>query len=119
MTAPNPTTEPHRFLEHLYQAAVRRALPLHNTAAFLPPPPKGRTIVLGAGKAGGAMAQAVEALWPADAPLEGLVVTRYHHMPPRPEGLKQRIEIVEASHPVPDAAGLAGGAAHPRPWRRA
>ena len=85
---PNPTTEPHRFLEHLYQAAVRRALPLHNTAAFLPPPPKGRTIVLGAGKAGGSMAQAVEALWPADAPLEGLVVTRYHHIPPRPKDCK-------------------------------
>ena len=58
---PNPATEPHRFLEHLYHAAVRRALPLHNTAASLPPPPKGRTIVLGAGKAGGSMAQAVEA----------------------------------------------------------
>ncbi|HSV34216.1 MAG TPA: glycerate kinase [Ramlibacter sp.] len=107
MTAPHPATEPRRFLEHLYQAAVRRALPLHNTAAFLPPPPRGRTLVLGAGKAGGSMAQAVEALWPADAPLEGLVVTRYHHIPPRPPGLKQRIEIVEASHPVPDAAGLA------------
>ena len=103
---PNPATEPRRFLEHLYHAAVQRALPLHNTAAFLPPPPKGRTIVLGAGKAGGSMAQAVEALWPADAPLEGLVVTRYHHIPPRPEGLKRRIEIVEAAHPVPDAAGL-------------
>ena len=71
---------------------MRRALPLHNTAAFLPPPPRGRTIVLGAGKAGGSMAQAVEALWPADAPLEGLVVTRYHHIPPRPEELKKRIE---------------------------
>jgi len=106
MTAPNPATDPRRFLEHLYHAAVKRALPLHNTAAFLPPPPKGRTIVLGAGKAGGSMAQAVEALWPADAPLEGLVVTRYHHIPPRPEGLKKRIEIVEAAHPVPDAAGL-------------
>jgi glycerate 2-kinase len=104
---PNPATEPRRFLEHLYHTAVRRALPLHNTAAFLPSPPKGRTIVLGAGKAGGSMAQAVEALWPADAPLEGLVVTRYHHIPPRPEGLKSRIEIVEAAHPVPDAAGLA------------
>jgi len=103
---PNPAAEPRRFLEHLYHAAVRRALPLHNTAAFLPAPPKGRTIVLGAGKAGGSMAQAVEALWPADAPLEGLVVTRYHHVPPRPEGLKQRIEVVEAAHPVPDAAGL-------------
>jgi glycerate 2-kinase len=103
---PNPATEPRQFLEYLYQAAVRRALPLHNTAAFLPPPPRGRTIVLGAGKAGGSMAQAVEALWPADAPLEGLVVTRYHHVPPRPQGLRQRIELVEASHPVPDAAGL-------------
>ena len=103
---PHPATEPRRFLEHLYHAAVQRALPLHNTAAFLPPPPKGRTIVLGAGKAGGSMAQAVEARWPADAPLEGLVVTRYHHIPPRPEGLKRRIEIVEAAHPVPDAAGL-------------
>ncbi len=92
---PNPATEPRRFLEHLYRAAVQRALPLHNTAAFLPSPPKGRTIVLGAGKAGGSMAQAVEALWPADAPLEGLVVTRYQHIPPRPTGLKQRIEIVE------------------------
>jgi hydroxypyruvate reductase len=106
MTAPNPATEPHRFLEYLYHAAVRRALPLHNMAAFLPPPPKGRTVVLGAGKAGGSMAHAVEALWPADAPLQGLIVTRYHHVPPRPDGLKPRVEIVEASHPVPDAAGL-------------
>ena len=98
---------PRAFLEQLFHAAVERALPLANTAAFLPAPPRGRTIVLGAGKAGGAMAQAVEALWPADAPLSGLVVTRYHHTPPRPEGLPQRIEVVEAAHPVPDAAGLA------------
>jgi hydroxypyruvate reductase len=95
------------FLRHLYDAAVLRALPLHNTAAHLPAPPKGRTVVLGAGKAGGAMAQAVEALWPADKPLSGLVVTRYHHTPPRPAGVPERIEVVEASHPVPDAAGLA------------
>lgn len=95
------------FLRSLFQAAVTRALPLHNTAAFLPPPPKGRTIVLGAGKAGGAMAQAVEALWPVDAPLSGLVVTRYGHTPPRPAGLTQRIDVVEAAHPVPDAAGMA------------
>jgi len=107
MTAPDPATQPRQFLEHLYNAAVRRALPLHNTAACLPRPPKGRTVVIGAGKAGGSMAQAVEALWPADAPLEGLVVTRYHHIPPRPAGLASRIEIVEAAHPVPDAAGLA------------
>jgi hydroxypyruvate reductase len=106
MTAPDPASQPRLFLEHLFHAAVTRALPLHNTAAFLPAPPKGRTIVIGAGKAGGSMAQAVEALWPAEARLEGLVVTRYHHTPPRPAGLKQRIEIVEAAHPVPDAAGL-------------
>ncbi len=104
---PDPARDPRAFLQSLYDAAVRRALPLHNTAAFLPPPPRGRTIVLGAGKAGGSMAQAVEALWPAEAPLEGLVVTRYHHIPPRPEGLPVRIELVEAAHPVPDAAGLA------------
>ena len=94
------------FLRQLYDVAVQRALPLHNTAAHLPAPPKGRTLVLGAGKAGGAMAQAVEALWPADAPLSGLVVTRYGHTPPRPAGLPERIEVVEAAHPVPDAAGL-------------
>ena len=103
---PNAATHPREFLETLFRAAVTRALPLHNTAACLPKPPKGRTIVIGAGKAGGSMAQAVEAFWPPDAPLEGLVVTRYHHIPPRPEGLAQRIELVEAAHPVPDAAGL-------------
>jgi glycerate 2-kinase len=102
-----PTVQnPRALLRHLYDVAVQRALPLHNTAAHLPAPPRGRTLVLGAGKAGGAMAQAVESLWPVDAPLSGLVVTRYHHTPPRPEGLAQRIEVVEAAHPVPDAAGL-------------
>jgi hydroxypyruvate reductase len=99
--------QPQGFLRQLYDAAVLRALPIHNTAAYLPPPPKGRTLVLGAGKAGGAMAQAVEALWPSDKPLSGLVVTRYGHAPPRPAGVPERIEVVEASHPVPDAAGLA------------
>ena len=103
----DPRIDPEAFLRQLYDAAVHRALPLHNTALHLPAPPKGRTVVLGAGKAGGAMAQAVEALWPADKPLSGLVVTRYHHTPPRPSGLPERIEVVEASHPVPDAAGLA------------
>jgi hydroxypyruvate reductase len=101
------SAQPRQFLESLYMAAVTRAPPLRNTAVYLPGPPRGRTLVLGAGKAGGSMAQAVEALWPPDAPLEGLVVTRYGHIPPRPAGLKQRIEIVEAAHPVPDAAGLA------------
>ncbi len=107
MPAPNPHHFPREFLAHLYQVAVQRAQALHTTAAFLPPPPCGRTLVLGAGKAGGAMAQAVEALWPADAPLSGLVVTRYDHVPHRPGGLPLRIEVVEAAHPVPDAAGLA------------
>ncbi len=109
----NPATHPKEFLRHLFDVAVKRALPSDNTAAYLPTPPTpssgGRTIVIGAGKAGGSMAQAVEALWPQDAPMQGLVVTRYHHIPPLPEslkGLKQRIEIVEAAHPVPDAAGL-------------
>ncbi|WP_225781426.1 glycerate kinase [Xenophilus sp. Marseille-Q4582] len=105
-SAPDPRTAPQAFLEHLYRVAVQRALPLANMGAHLPPPPPGRTLVLGAGKAGGAMAQALEALWPAGAPLEGLVVTRYGHVPPRPEGLPMRIEVVEAAHPVPDAAGL-------------
>jgi glycerate 2-kinase len=106
----DPAQQPKAFLRHLFDVAVKRALPLENTAAYLPKPPTsssgGRTIVIGAGKAGGAMAHAVEALWPQDAPMQGLVVTRYHHTPPRPAGLTQRIEIVEAAHPVPDAAGL-------------
>jgi glycerate 2-kinase len=103
---PAMVSDPRGFLEHLYRTAVERALPLHNMPAHLPPPPRGRTIVLGAGKAGGAMAHALESLWPADAPLQGLVVTRYGHTPPRPAGVRERIEIVEAAHPVPDEAGL-------------
>ena len=110
-TIPRPESEPIPFLHYLYKVAVTRALPLHNTAAYLPAPPDpasgGRTIVLGAGKAAGSMAQAVETWWPVNAPLQGLVVTRYHHIPPRAPDLKQRIEVVEASHPVPDAAGMA------------
>ncbi len=101
--------EPRAFLRALYDAAVRRALPADNTAAYLPAPPKGRALVLGAGKAGGAMAAAVDALWPADAPMSGLVVTRYDHVPPaykaRMSQNAGRIEVVEARHPVPDEAG--------------
>ena len=103
----NPT-DPRAFLQSLYAAAVQRALPAHNTAPFLPPPPdpkRGRTVVLGAGKAGGAMAAAVDSLWPADAPLSGLVVTRYDHVPPAYRARPGRIEVVEAAHPVPDEAG--------------
>ena len=103
----DPRRDPLQFLLDLYRTAVQRAQPLHSMAQHLPKPPKGRTVVLGAGKAGGSMAQALEALWPKEAPLSGLVVTRYDHIPPRPEGLPQRLEVVEAAHPVPDAAGLA------------
>ena len=105
-TPSRPLQDPQAFLLDLYRVAVQRAQPLHSMGQHLPPPPKGRTVVLGAGKAGGSMCQALEALWPQEAPLSGLVVTRYHHIPPRPEGLAQRIELVEAAHPVPDAAGL-------------
>ncbi len=102
---PDPAADPRAFLRALYDAAVARALPAQTTAAFLPPPPKGRTLVIGAGKAGGAMAQAVDALWPKEAPLSGLVVTRYDHVPPAYKARPGRIEVVEAAHPVPDAAG--------------
>ena len=105
MTTPNPHTDPRGFLRALYDAAVARALPAETTAAWLPPPPEGRTVVIGAGKAGGAMAQAVDALWPQGAPLSGLVVTRYDHVPPAYKAKPGRIDVVEAAHPVPDEAG--------------
>jgi glycerate 2-kinase len=70
-----------------------------------PAPPAGRTVVVGAGKAAASMAAAVEAHWPADRALSGLVVTRYGH-----GAACSRIEVVEASHPVPDAAGAAAAA---------
>ena len=105
MSVPSPHTDPRGFLRALYDAAVARALPAENTAAFLPPPPRGRTLVLGAGKAGGAMAAAVDALWPKEVPLSGLVVTRYDHVPPAYQSRPGRIDVVEAAHPVPDEAG--------------
>jgi glycerate 2-kinase len=86
------------FLRSLFDSAIAAADPALVVPPHLPPPPKGRTIVLGAGKASAAMARAVEDNWPG--PLSGLVVTRYGHSVPC-----QRIEIVEASHPVPDARG--------------
>ena len=111
---PDPRRAPRGFLEHLYAAAVQRALPLHTLGEVLPPPPKGRTLVLGAGKAGGSMAQAVEALWPADAPLSGLVVTRYDHIPPRPDGPARSAS--RSSRPrirCPTRPGLQAARAHP------
>ena len=88
------------LLRNLFDAAVAAADPMQCVPPHLPAPPKGRTIVIGAGKASAKMARAVEDHW--NGPLEGLVVTRYGHAVPC-----DRIEIVEAAHPVPDAAGEA------------
>lgn len=92
------TPAPQKLLRAMFDAAVDAALPARVVPAHLPPPPRGRTVVVGAGKASAAMARAVEDAWPG--PLEGLVVTRYGHAVPC-----ARIEIVEAAHPVPDEAG--------------
>ena len=83
-----------------FHAAVSAADPLKILPAHLPAPPKGRTLVVGAGKAAASMALAVEQQWPAHAALDGIVVTRYQH-----GLLTNRITVVEASHPVPDEAG--------------
>jgi glycerate 2-kinase len=91
---------PAEFLRRLLAAALDAADPAKTLPARLPPAPKGRTIVIGAGKAAAKMAKTVEDHWPG--PLSGLVVTRYGH------GVScRRIEVIEASHPVPDAAGEA------------
>jgi len=110
MPLPSPHTDPRAFLRALYDSAVARAQPQVVMGAQLPPRPRGRTVVIGGGKASGAMVAALDALWPADAPLEGLVLTRYHHTPPAYKAKPGRIELREASHPVPDEAGLRGAA---------
>lgn len=91
---------PQHLLRALFTAAIQAAQPGHHLAAYLPPPPPGRVVVVGAGKASAAMAQSLEAHWPG--PLEGLVVTRAGF-----GATCRQIEVVEASHPVPDAIGLA------------
>ncbi|MES2115623.1 MAG: glycerate kinase [Pseudomonadota bacterium] len=95
-----PGGQARRLLQSLFEAAIAAAQPALCVPPALPEAPKGRLIVIGAGKASAEMARAVEANWPG--PLTGLVVTRYGYAVPC-----QRIEIVEAAHPVPDAAGLA------------
>ena len=90
--------DPRAFLTSLFQTAVDAAAPALAIPKFLPERPRGRTIVVGAGKAAASMAAAVEAVW--DGSLEGMVVTRYGHGFPT-----RRIEVVEAAHPVPDAQG--------------
>ena len=90
-------TDPRQLLRSMFDAAVAAAQPAICLPAHLPPPPKGRTIVIGAGKASAAMARALEDHWPG--PLEGVVVTRYGYEVPC-----ERIEIIQAAHPVPDEA---------------
>ena len=94
-----PSTDPAALLRRMFDAAVAAAQPAVCLPPHLPSTPKGRTIVIGAGKASAAMARALEDHW--SGPLEGLVVTRYGYDVPC-----ERIEIVQAAHPVPDAAGL-------------
>ncbi|WP_417586515.1 glycerate kinase type-2 family protein [Pararhodobacter oceanensis] len=97
MTAALPVSDPKALLRALFARAVEVADPMRALAAHLPEKPAGRVLVIGAGKASARMAEAVEAAW---GPCEGLVITRY--------GYTREcagIEIVEAAHPVPDAAG--------------
>ena len=96
----SPAIEPRKLLRQMFDAAIAAAQPAQCIPRHLPAAPKGRTLVIGAGKASAAMAKAFEDHWPGD--LAGLVVTRYGYEVPC-----QRIEIIQAAHPVPDAASLA------------
>ena len=107
----NPQTDRRPLLRSLFDAAVAAAQPALCLPPHLPPRPKGRTIVIGAGKASAAMARALEDHW--DGPLEGLVVTRYGYEVPC-----QRIEIVQAAHPVPTRPGCGPRSASVN-WSRA
>ncbi len=97
MTLPN-LNDPNAFLRELFDVAVKQADPMRCLAPYLGDKPKGRVVVLGAGKASARMAEAVEAAW---GPCEGFVITRYGYARPC-----KGIEIVEAAHPVPDQAGV-------------
>ena len=90
------------LLEQSFRAAVAAADPLRILPPHLPAPPRGRTFVAAAGKAAASMALAVERAWPREAPLGGIALTRYGHGLPT-----ERIRVLEAGHPVPDAAGEA------------
>ena len=98
-----PPESPAGLLRALFDAAVAAAQPALSLAAFLPEAPRGRTVVIGAGKAATTMAQALDAAWPAA--LSGVVVTRHGQRQPC-----RRIEILEAAHPVPDAHSVAAAA---------
>ena len=92
--------DPRPFLRTLFDAAVAAAMPEGRIRAHLPEKPRGRTVVVGAGKGAAQLALALEGAW--DGPLEGVVVTRYGYGAPC-----RRIEVLEAAHPEPDAAGVA------------
>ncbi|MDH5479622.1 MAG: glycerate kinase [Nitrosomonas sp.] len=92
---------PRTCLLNSFKAAIKAADPKHIVPKHLPDPPKGRTLVIGAGKAAAAMALAVENHWPHDAPIDGLVITRYGH-----SLVTQKIKVVEAGHPLPDDNGV-------------
>jgi len=94
--------DPRELLLGSFRAALAAADPLQIVPRHLPKPPRGRTFVVGAGKAAAAMALAVERHWPRDAALDGLVITRYGHATPT-----SRIRVIEAGHPVPDESGEA------------
>ncbi len=96
--------DPRAFLALLFDAAVKAADPRLQLAAHLPPKPRGRTIVVGAGKAASQMAAALEAVW--DGPLSGTVVAR--HGPVEPT---KHINVLQAAHPVPDRYGIPGAKA--------
>jgi glycerate 2-kinase len=103
MSEPIKSNAARAVLLDLFQAALKAVDPLEVMTAHLPPPPKGRTVVIGAGKAAARMAQCVEQHWQGE--LSGLVVTRYGHGAPT-----RQIEVLEAGHPLPDAAGQAAAA---------
>src|SRR5258706_10329228 len=90
--------DPRALLQQMFDAAIAAALPDKTVPAYLPKPPKGRTLVVGCGRAAASMPKAVEDHWPGE--VSGMVVTRYGYNVPT-----KRIEVVEAAHPVPDEAG--------------
>src|SRR5258706_10650101 len=92
------TKDPRSLMRVVCETAIAAAQPDKTLPAFLPKPAKGRTLVIGCGKAAGSMARAVEDHWPG--PLSGMVVTRYGYGVPT-----KKIEVIEAAHPVPDEAG--------------
>ena len=92
---------PKAILVDLFDAAVRAAQPEYVLSAFLPEKPKGKIVVIGFGKSAAAMGKAVEDHWDGD--VEGVVLTRYGHSVPC-----SQIKVLEASHPVPDQAGIDG-----------